>query len=534
MRLHYTKKYRFVQGLLLLLIAVVFSVGSEAQAVAGVPKILNHQGRLLDAAGNLLGGTGTDFCFKFSIYDDATVGAPDTKLWPTAAPSTMTINVKNGIFNVGVGDTVAGGDTLDFNFQDNDAVFLNVEVATKVGATCAPGDGAEVFENLGPRQRILSSGYTINSDMVDGFHAAQSATGSQIPVLSTGNLGLGTTNPQINATGTNTLTLQGGAGTGDIQFFGSSNKITSVGALTLAGVLTANGGIAVAGGQNLTMSSGVGLFTQTHAPTTDATADASTFTLSAGGTGSTGILRGLVVSQADTAAAGVYDSLAYIQNLKTPETTTNALFIEHNATGGTLSNAINITNTAGTLTTGISMTGTFTNLISASNFSVSNAGSVTIGAAQSYTGTGAVTLSSGGGLGLTLDSALNTLTIDSTDTTLTASGLTTLTVGAGATITNASGNLIFQPAGSGIIANVQIGAGGAGSTTPDFFGLDVKSTTGDPAGGFEGAMYYNTFDNKFRCFQNAAWADCVGAGGGGGVPKESHVIFFAVPTALSF
>lgn len=58
---------------------------------------------------------------------------------------------------------------------------------------------------------------------------------------------------------------------------------------------------------------------------------------------------------------------------------------------------------------------------------------------------------------------------------------------------------------------VQIGTGGSGTTTPLFFGLDVKSDTGDPVSGeFEGAMYYNTYSNKFRCYQGAAWTDCVG------------------------
>lgn len=77
-----------------------------------------------------------------------------------------------------------------------------------------------------------------------------------------------------------------------------------------------------------------------------------------------------------------------------------------------------------------------------------------------------------------------------------------------------TGDLVLQPKGSAA-GIVQVGTGGTGSTTPDFLALDVKSTTGDPSGGFEGAMYYNTFDNKFRCYQGSAWTDCIGSGVGG-------------------
>lgn len=85
---------------------------------------------------------------------------------------------------------------------------------------------------------------------------------------------------------------------------------------------------------------------------------------------------------------------------------------------------------------------------------------------------------------------------------------------AASSFSTTSGNITLQSAGTGTIAVIQIGAGGAGSTTPDFLGLDVKSDTGDPAGGAEGYMYYNTFDNKFRCYQNAGWTDCIGSAGG--------------------
>lgn len=38
--------------------------------------------------------------------------------------------------------------------------------------------------------------------------------------------------------------------------------------------------------------------------------------------------------------------------------------------------------------------------------------------------------------------------------------------------------------------------------------IDSKNTTGDPAG-VNGAMYYNSDDSKFRCYENGAWKDCI-------------------------
>ena len=203
-----------------------------AYATTGSPTILNQQGRLLDPSGTLLGGSsGTNYCFRFSLYDDATVGAPDNRLWPASTPSAMTVNVKSGVFNVGIGDTSVGGDPLNFDFNSTNEVYLNVEVANSMGGSCA---GVSSFETLSPRQRIESAAYALNSNTVAGYTPAQSATGNQIPALTSGNLLLGATNPQVNATGANTLTLQSGA-TGNLQFFNSLNNLTSSGNLTLAG-----------------------------------------------------------------------------------------------------------------------------------------------------------------------------------------------------------------------------------------------------------------------------------------------------------
>lgn len=84
---------------------------------------------------------------------------------------------------------------------------------------------------------------------------------------------------------------------------------------------------------------------------------------------------------------------------------------------------------------------------------------------------------------------------------------------AASSFSTTGGAITLQAAGTGTVSTIQIGVGGAGSTTPDYLALDVKSDTGDPAGGAEGYIYYNTFDNKFRCYQAAAWTDCIGSSG---------------------
>ena len=39
-----------------------------------------------------------------------------------------------------------------------------------------------------------------------------------------------------------------------------------------------------------------------------------------------------------------------------------------------------------------------------------------------------------------------------------------------------------------------------------------KSASGDPPG-TNGMIYYNSDSNKFRCYENGAWKDCIGSGG---------------------
>ncbi len=186
---------------------------------------------------------------------------------------------------------------------------------------------------------------------------------------------------------------------------------------------------------------------------------------------------------------------------------------------------LTVTDTTGTLTipngATIAFSGAYT-----TTFTSTNNSSVTLptsGTLATLAGTEEFTNKTIGSTGLIFSGA-------STDVDAASGQGLTFQGRAASSFDTTSGNLSFQVAGTGTTAVVQIGAGGSGNTTPDYLALDVKSDAGDPAGGAEGYIYYNTADNKFRCYQNAGWTDCIGSGGSSNWTVGNGIIYPNNPT----
>lgn len=128
-----------------------------SMAVAGIPKMINYQGKLTDA-NNVPVANGA-YNMILTIYDASAAG---NVLWSSREsdacgaafnPSAKSITVANGLFSTLLGETGDCPLNLDFN---TDEYWLGVTV----------GADAEMT----PRKRIGAVGYAYNSDTVDGKH----------------------------------------------------------------------------------------------------------------------------------------------------------------------------------------------------------------------------------------------------------------------------------------------------------------------------------------------------------------------------
>ena len=256
----------FLQKISIGFLAILLMAGGlpgAAHAAPGVPDIISYQGRLTNSNGQLLGGNGTTYYFRFSIWDSPTV-ATGSKLWPSSNPGTTPLSVDDGVFNVNIGDTANGyPDALTYNFQDNSAVYLQVEVSSD----------NSTFETLGPRQRITSTGSAINAATLAGLtpgtganNLLQLGSSGEISILgaingitvSSGTITSGTWNgaaigAQYGGTGLSSYTA------GDLLYASTANTLAALPIGGAGKVLTSDG--STLSWQDIPSTSGPGAIT---------------------------------------------------------------------------------------------------------------------------------------------------------------------------------------------------------------------------------------------------------------------------------
>ncbi|MCF7815520.1 MAG: tail fiber domain-containing protein [Candidatus Pacebacteria bacterium] len=126
---------------------LVFIFPSSTFAGVGINAQIPFSGTLANSSGSQLTGS---YDMVFKIYDEAATG---TVLWEGIYPS---VDVSNGSFQVMLGSGIGNEfDDLDFN---DDTYYLGMKVGSDTEMT--------------PRERLGSSGYAINSDLLDGLQAS--------------------------------------------------------------------------------------------------------------------------------------------------------------------------------------------------------------------------------------------------------------------------------------------------------------------------------------------------------------------------
>lgn len=157
---------------------VIFSVfitsiflSAPTQAAQTVPYKLNFQGRLTNSSGVVVANG--DYNMKLRLMSAPSGGS---NLWETTRTGSYKVTVTTGMFNIQLGDTVAGDPALSpaiFNTQTNATVYLEVELPTPLTATGASPTWDEGA--MTPRQLISAAPYALNADTIDGIDGASLA-----------------------------------------------------------------------------------------------------------------------------------------------------------------------------------------------------------------------------------------------------------------------------------------------------------------------------------------------------------------------
>ncbi len=491
-------------------------------------------------SGNAFGATAVLGTTDANLLNVITAGA--TRFSFDSASSTLTGQGATILTSTaGLSLTSAAASALSITSGTTGA--LTLDSGTTGDVNLGTGTGAKNIALGGTGANIITIGNTQTGGSVTLGNAMTTGTITIGGTAQTGTITLG------SSSGTNTLNIAGGSGATTLNLA----NVQTGGAISLgAGMTTGTIQIGGTGAQTGTITIGGGTGAQTVNLATGSTgvktvhiADGTAANIITIGTGQTagsialgsamttgtidignssGAMTGTINIGGSTGAQTLSFGGGSV-GIKTINigtgTAANVISIGTGQTGGSFTVGTAMTN--GTITIGgTSQTGIITlgssdssNTLNiaggtgATTLSLANAqtaGAVNIGAAMTtgtitIGGTGAQTgtISIGTGTGA---QALNFGTGGTGAKTVTLGS----TASTGATnIQSGTGNINFTAGPTSSTSRVVIG--NSATTTPDLLVLD--NGTADPTG-TNGATYYNTSTNKFRCYQNSAWTNCIG------------------------
>jgi len=498
---------------------VFLFLAPTASATTGINSELSFEGKIVNSSGvNITNGTyNTEFTIYTGCSNEPTSNTGCSLTWTedylTSASEGVTFN--GGTFQVDLGQYCAfSGGTCQGN--TNTAIDWNsypIYFSIQIGgaANCTPGgnfttncsgDGV-----MGPYMLLTATPYSLNSNALGGL------TASQFGQLATGSQTWTGTNSFADATNsTGAFVVQNAGGANTVLAVDTTNLRVGIGTPTPAYTLDVSGSLR---SDSYVLGTGPDLSIQ---PISGSQSVVTTWW----GLQLVGNKQSSVVyTPTNYGTSGQYGVIIPVQQAA-------SVGVMIQAAASQSGNLFQIQNSSTTILD-----------------QFDSAGTLTVASGDSYTGFGAVTLSSGAGTALTITgnaastfsttagdltiqggsgtvslgtstvlSASGALSVESTGAnalTLTGGAASTWSTSAGAiTITSGSGNIILDAANGGT-ANVQIGVGngGAGSTTPDILVLDDGSLATDPTE-VDGGMYYNVSTDSFRCGVAGTWENCIG------------------------
>ena len=186
---------------------VCFAFPAPVHAVTTIPYKMNFQGRLTDASGNPM-AAGT-YNMKFRIYDASSAGTLKWSEQRANSASTGVTVTTGGLFSVQLGD-VSSLPANIFSTTDTASLFFEIELPTPATATCSTAACESYTEGpMAPRNKLASSAYSFNSDLLDGLDSSAFAQVGANTTF-TGTLGVNVSSTAaftVGTSGTNMLTV---------------------------------------------------------------------------------------------------------------------------------------------------------------------------------------------------------------------------------------------------------------------------------------------------------------------------------------